>query len=113
MENASAALPRAMSEAVDSTVFVFFINGPHGWWLVLYMATCVVSGVIIGAVGPGGVMLAPALLLLDVPMLDVLLYLSLAASLLLLSSQPSIVDAPFQHVNLGPELCRVMLHVEA
>ena len=33
--------------------FVVFAHGPHGWSLVLYTAVCLLSGVIIGAVGPG------------------------------------------------------------
>ena len=51
----------------DSFSFVVFAHGPHNEYLVVYMAVCITSGVVIGAVGPGGVMLAPALLLLDVP----------------------------------------------
>ena len=46
---------------------VWLAHGPYGWSLAAYVLTCMLSGVIIGAVGPGGVLLAPALLLLDVP----------------------------------------------
>ena len=52
---------------IESSRLVFFSHGPYGHWLAVYMCVSVLSGIIIGAVGPGGVMLAPTLLLLNVP----------------------------------------------
>ena len=41
--------------------------GPHGWQLMAYLVVCVVSGISIGTVGPGGVLLTPILGLMEVP----------------------------------------------
>ena len=46
---------------------VAFAHGPDAWWLGLFLAVCVFSGVVIGAVGPGGVLIVPAAVMLDVP----------------------------------------------
>lgn len=46
---------------------VLLAFGPHGWSLILFCCVCTVSGMIIGTVGAGGVLLTPVLSLLSVP----------------------------------------------
>ena len=65
----SAGLLLQLADAPGLVQFrvVAFAHGPDAWWLGLFLAVCVFSGVVIGAVGPGGVLIVPAAVMLDVP----------------------------------------------
>ena len=77
--SAAAATPLQLSEPAGLLVqladapglvqfrVVAFAHGPDAWWLGLFLAVCVFSGVVIGAVGPGGVLIVPVAVMLDVP----------------------------------------------